>query len=113
LNGIILFWRYGGWEEGAKRPFSLVVPSKTVCNDLGVSIGDMRKAFELWGLQGCEVEFKYQIEPKKWIRIFYNPEFMVQDGSVCLVRPWGNHWRGIGEHRYSFSLEAIRVGKEI
>jgi hypothetical protein len=109
MKGIILFWRYGGWMEGEERPFQLLVGSKRVCEDLGVSIGSMRNAFEAWAREGCEENFRYEVEPKKWIRIFYNPDFMVLDGSVSVVRPWGNHWRGIGERSYSFSIEAIRI----
>ena len=109
MNGIVLFWRYGGWLDNEDKPFSLVVPSKDVCESLGVSNKDLGAAFRSWVLNGCEKESKYEVTPKKWIRIYYSPEKMILDGRVSTVRPWGNYWRGVSERGYSFSVEAIRI----
>lgn len=108
MNGVVLFWRYGGWLENEDKPFSLVVPSKVVCETLGVSNKDLQAAFRSWVLNGCEEAFKYEVTPKKWIRIDYSP-FLIHEGWVSTVRPWGNHWRGVSERGYSFSVEAIRI----
>ena len=108
MKGVVLFWRYGGWLDNEDKPFSLVVPSKDVCETLGVSNKELQAAFKSWGLNGCEAKFRYEVTPKKWIKILYS-DVWVHDGNVYTIRPWGNHWRRVSKRGYSFSVEAIRI----
>lgn len=109
MNGIVLFWRIGGWHQDEQRPGYIVIPSKRIAEKLDVLPGEIQLAFDQWTKLGCKKCFQYMIEPKKYIAIQYDPDIYVLDGVIYIERPWGNHWRRLSDEIYSFTIEAIRI----
>jgi hypothetical protein len=72
---------------------------------LGVSIGDIERAFIGWGFEGHRKEHRHEVEPKKIIEIHYDPSVYVLDGTIRLIRPWGKRFRTLDKPIFSFTEE--------
>jgi hypothetical protein len=105
---LIQFWRMGSYDKEFDLPSFYSEPSKLIAQRLEVTPKELFYAFETWDFQGQpKGESLYKIHDKKYIRIYYAPDVFYLDGSVSLVRPWGNHWRGLGSYNFMWSAEPV------